>query len=107
LHDLRSPSSTFTEACSGRDRQSLSEAYGSGTSFARPGSERQCSPNKEQGMTDRDTQRLADASEDDAAQRYQRGKVLATVVDEAMRRADAMTRLDASLRLATRRRAVS
>jgi hypothetical protein len=58
-------------------------------------------------MTDRDTQRLADASEDDAAQRYQRGKVLATVVDEAMRRADAMTRLDASLRLATRRRAVS
>ncbi len=58
-------------------------------------------------MTDRDTQRLADASEDDAAQRYQRGKVLATVVDEAMRRADAMTRLDASLRLATRRRVVN
>jgi hypothetical protein len=58
-------------------------------------------------MTDRDMQRLADASETDAAQRYQRGKVLATVVDEARRRADAMTRLDASLRLATKRRVVS
>jgi hypothetical protein len=58
-------------------------------------------------MTDRDTQRLADASENDAAHRYQRGKVLVTVVDEARRRADAMTRLDANLRLATKRPAVS
>jgi hypothetical protein len=58
-------------------------------------------------MTDRDTQRLADASENDAAHRYQRGKVLATVVDEARRRSDAMTRLDASLRLGTKRRVVS
>jgi hypothetical protein len=57
-------------------------------------------------MTDRNTQRLADASENDAAHRYQRGKILATVVDEARRRADAMTRLDASLRLTTKRRTV-
>ena len=51
----------------------------------------------------RELQRLADASEDDAAQRYLRRQVLAFVVDEAMRRADAMSRLDASLRAAMRR----
>jgi hypothetical protein len=51
----------------------------------------------------RDLQRLADASENDAAQRYVRRQVLAIVVDEAMRRADAMSRLDACLRVAVRR----
>ena len=40
-------------------------------------------------MAARDAQRLADASENDQALRYRRGK---------MRRADAMSRLDASLR---------
>ena len=49
-------------------------------------------------MEARDAQRLADASENDLALRYRRGKVLAAVVEEAMRRADAMSRLDASLR---------
>ncbi|MBJ7596225.1 MAG: hypothetical protein JF886_15460 [Candidatus Dormibacteraeota bacterium] len=48
-------------------------------------------------------QTLADASENDAAQRYLREQCLATVVAEAMRRADAMSRLDASLRLGVRR----
>jgi hypothetical protein len=51
-----------------------------------------------------DVQHLADASENDAAQRYVRGQLMASVVEEAMRRADAMSRLDASLRLAGRRR---
>ncbi len=51
-----------------------------------------------------DVQHLADASENDAAQRYVRGQLMASVVEEAMRRADAMLRLDASLRLAGRRR---
>lgn len=49
-----------------------------------------------------EVQRLADASEDDAAKRYLRGQRLAAVVDEAMRRADAMSRLDATLRLVRR-----
>jgi hypothetical protein len=49
-------------------------------------------------MAARDAQRLADASENDQALRYRRGKVLAAVVEEATRRADAMSRLDASLR---------
>jgi hypothetical protein len=49
-------------------------------------------------MAARDAQRLADASENDQALRYRRGKVLAAVVEEAMRHADAMSRLDASLR---------
>jgi hypothetical protein len=44
-------------------------------------------------------QALADARENDTAQRYMREQRLATVVAEAMRRADAMSRLDASLRL--------
>ena len=47
-------------------------------------------------------QALADARENDAAQRYLREQNLATVVAEAMRRADAMFRLDARLRISTR-----
>jgi hypothetical protein len=50
-----------------------------------------------------DAQTLADASENDAAQRYLREQRLATIVAEAMRRADAMSRLDATLRLVMRR----
>ncbi|MDQ6857010.1 MAG: hypothetical protein M3Z57_08055 [Candidatus Dormibacteraeota bacterium] len=50
-----------------------------------------------------DDQTLADARENDAAQRYLREQSLATLVTEAMRRADAMCRLDASLRLEVRR----
>ncbi len=42
-------------------------------------------------------QRLADASEDDAARRYIRGQVMADIIEEARRRADAMSRLDATL----------
>jgi hypothetical protein len=48
-------------------------------------------------------QALADVRENDTAQRYLREQRLATVVAEAMRRADAMSRLDASLRLGVRR----
>jgi hypothetical protein len=48
-------------------------------------------------------QRLADARESDTAQRYIRQQRLAAVVEEAMRRSDAMSRLDASLRSAERR----
>ncbi|HEY8675371.1 MAG TPA: hypothetical protein VIO13_05335 [Candidatus Dormibacteraeota bacterium] len=55
-------------------------------------------------MAARELQRLADASENDAAQRYMRSQVLASVVADAIRRADAMSRLDASLRLAMMRR---
>jgi hypothetical protein len=55
-------------------------------------------------MAPRELQRLADASENDAAQRYVRRQVLAGVVEDAMRRADAMSRLDATLRLAMRSR---
>ncbi len=54
-------------------------------------------------MATTDAQTLADASEDDAARRYLREQRLATLVAEAMRRADAMSRLDASLRLRVRR----
>jgi hypothetical protein len=50
-----------------------------------------------------DAQTVADASEDDAAQRYQRERRLAPIVAEAIRRADAMSRLDASLRQRVRR----
>ena len=50
-----------------------------------------------------DVQGLADASENDAAQRYLRERRLATIVAEAMRRADAMSRLDASLQARVRR----
>jgi hypothetical protein len=62
-------------------------------------------PHQEQQMAPRELQQLADASEDDAAQRYVRRQVLAGVVEDAMRRADAMSRLDATLRVATGRRA--
>jgi hypothetical protein len=61
-------------------------------------------PTQEQQMAARELQRLADASENDAAQRYMRSQVLASVVADAIRRADAMSRLDASLRLAMMRR---
>ncbi|MDQ6857137.1 MAG: hypothetical protein M3Z57_08700 [Candidatus Dormibacteraeota bacterium] len=54
-------------------------------------------------MADANEQILADARENDAAQRYLRERRLATVVAEAMRRADAMSRLDVSLRLGMRR----
>jgi hypothetical protein len=57
-------------------------------------------------MAATDAQTLADASENDAAQRYLREQRLATVVAEAMRRADAMSRLDASLRMRVRRPAI-
>jgi hypothetical protein len=52
-----------------------------------------------------DMQRLADASEDDAAQRYLRHQLLASLDEEAMRRADAMSRLDATLQVTPRERA--
>jgi hypothetical protein len=48
-------------------------------------------------------QTLADARENDTAQRYLREQHLASVVADAMRRADAMCRLDASLRRGMRR----
>jgi hypothetical protein len=48
-------------------------------------------------------QALADAREDDTAQRYLREQRLASVVADAIRRADAMCRLDASLRIDVRR----
>ena len=54
-------------------------------------------------MAARDLQRLADASETDAALRYQRGRRIAAVVSDAVRRADAMSRLDATLQLGVRR----
>lgn len=49
-------------------------------------------------MAAAELQRLADASEDDAAGRYVRQQILATVIEDAVRRADAMLRLEASLR---------
>ncbi len=48
-------------------------------------------------------QALADQRENDAARSYLRERRLATVVAEAIRRADAMSRLDASLRSGGRR----
>jgi hypothetical protein len=54
-------------------------------------------------MAARDEQALADARENQTAQRYLREQRLAMVVADAMRRADAMSRLDASLRLRVRR----
>jgi hypothetical protein len=62
-------------------------------------------PPQEKQMAPRELQRLADASENDAAQRYLRRQVLAGIVEDAMRRADAMSRLDATLRVALGRRA--
>ncbi|HEX4579399.1 MAG TPA: hypothetical protein VH498_05300 [Candidatus Dormibacteraeota bacterium] len=52
-------------------------------------------------------QRLADASEDDAAGRYVGLQILATVIEDAVRRADAMSRLEASLRHEVRPRAAA
>lgn len=56
-------------------------------------------------MAERELQRLADASETDAARRYVRQQQLAVVIGDAVRRADAMSRLDASLRYIAPRRA--
>ncbi len=53
-------------------------------------------------MAAAELQRQADASEDDAAGRYIRQQLLATVIEDAVRRADAMLRLEASLRYAMR-----
>lgn len=50
-------------------------------------------------MPTRDPQRQADDRENDAARRYQDQQLLAAMVAEAVRRADAMSRLDASLQL--------
>lgn len=50
-------------------------------------------------MASQELQRLADASEDEAAATYARRQRLVGAVNEAMRRADAMSRLDAALRL--------
>jgi len=47
-------------------------------------------------------QRLADDSETEATQRYTRQHVLAVAVEDALRRADAMWRLEVSLRLGVR-----
>jgi hypothetical protein len=60
---------------------------------------------QEQNMAALDIQRLADASEDDAARRYLRQQLLVSLVEDAMRRADAMSRLDATLQVTTRQRA--
>ena len=49
-------------------------------------------------MAAQELQSLADASEDDTAARYARQQMLATVIGDAVRRADALARLDASLR---------
>ncbi len=57
-------------------------------------------------MSPRELQRLADASENLSVQRYVRGQMMAGVIDEAMRRADAMSRLDVSLRHSARPRPV-
>jgi hypothetical protein len=54
-------------------------------------------------MAAQDEQALADERENQTAQRYLREQRLATVVADAIRRADAMSRLDASLRLRVRR----
>lgn len=56
-------------------------------------------------MESAELQRLADASEDDAAGRYIGLQILGTVIEEAVRRADAMLRLEASLRCEVKPRA--
>lgn len=56
-------------------------------------------------MAAQELQSLADASEDDTAERYARQQRLAIVIGDAVRRADALARLDASLRLTVRRTA--
>jgi hypothetical protein len=56
-------------------------------------------------MAAEELQRLADATEADTAERYVRQQRLAVVIGEAVRRADALARLDASLALAEKRSA--
>lgn len=56
-------------------------------------------------MAPPELQRQADASEDDAAGRYVSQQLLASAIEDAIRRADAMQRLEASLRSALRPRA--
>jgi hypothetical protein len=56
-------------------------------------------------MAPAELQRLADASEDDAAGRYIRQQVLAVVIEDAVRRADSMWRLEANLRQTIKPRA--
>ena len=53
-------------------------------------------------MAPEEIQALVDAGESDAAKRYQRRRELAALVSDAVRRADAMTRLETALRLSTR-----
>lgn len=55
-------------------------------------------------MAAKDLQILADASENDTAARYVRQQRFAVVIQDAVRRADAMSRLDASLRSGNQRR---
>lgn len=50
-------------------------------------------------MASQELQRLADAGEDEAVATYARRQRLVGAVTEAMRRADAMSRLDAALRV--------
>lgn len=54
-------------------------------------------------MAPGELQHLADASEKHTAERYVRQQLLAAAIQDAARRADAMSRLDASLRYAVRR----
>ncbi len=56
-------------------------------------------------MPPAELQRQADASEDDAAGRYIRQQVLAVVIEDAVRRANSMWRLEANLRHTTGPRA--
>ena len=51
-------------------------------------------------MAPEEVQVLVDASEDNAAARYERQRELAAIVSDAIQHADAMSRLDASLRYA-------
>jgi hypothetical protein len=106
LHDLRPPSRRFTEAWSRRDRARPPQAYVSITAIGTgPQSGRRRTTEQEQDMAPAELQRLADASEDDAAGRYIRQQVLATVIEDAVRRADSMWRLEANLRHPMRPRA--
>lgn len=55
-------------------------------------------------MAPEDLQALADATEADAAQRYARRQRFNTVLTDAVRHAEAMTRLEIALQLAQARR---
>ena len=50
-------------------------------------------------MADRELQLVVDSNEENAARGYAHGQLLAGIVEEAVRRADAMSRLDARLRM--------